>query len=372
MHTKEQLITALVQTQVADAMRRDQEAQKGYGSRIAKAGDLVLAQGVKALGNSEYEVQSGSTPGLTYIVNGACHCQDAEKGLKKLKNGAPAGFCKHRMAVVIHKKVQEHLKDLAELRIPHPHRWDCAAHRDLELTCWQRVCPDALEMVCPTCAAEAPNLAELVTLTDDEEARIEAQTAHPDDDESDHDESPYTENPDEESPTMMTSISQTIKKVVSGFATVHRSGCANVPPHIERIIAEEGVPTKTYIVEPEPTPESPVMWSVPCGGDDHQDAEPPLPPLQYTVPTYEPAPVLVPKPGVLPEAGASLNIKVRVDNFELMYTMRGHTDPDVLERLPQVLATLERLMKTEVDHDESFMKRLLHTFFPKPSRYTGK
>jgi|SoiMethySBSTD1v2_1073268.scaffolds.fasta_scaffold126156_4 hypothetical protein len=330
MKLKEQLIAALVETQVADAITRDQEKQKGYGSRIARAGELVLREGVKALGNGEYEVDSGTTAGLTYIVNGACHCPDAEKGLKKHPKGAPAGFCKHRMAVVIHKKVQEHLKELAELRVPHPHRWDCDGHRELEVVCWQRVCPDPFVIACPTCQAAAPALAELVTRTDDEDTRIARDTDHLDDEPCDDDDSPYTEEPEE--PTMLTTLGSTITHVLNGF---------------------------------HPTAET----SEPAG-----ETLPELPPLVLATTEYEPAPVILKEDlgPFLPEAGASLNIKVKVENFELMYTMRGHQDGEVLERLPTVLATLERLMKTEVDHDESFMKRLLHAFFPKPSRYTGK
>ena len=91
-------------------------------------------------------------------------------------------------------------------------------------------------------------------------------------------------------------------------------------------------------------------------------------PVTYTTEQYEPAPVieedtLVP---FLPEAGASLNIKVKAGQFEVQYTMRAHDDASVLSRLPAVVETLENLLPT--GEEDGLLLRLLHAFFPQTAR----
>jgi len=219
---------------------------------------------------------------------------------------APNRYCKHRIAAKFARLVEADLFELEKLRIQHEHRLTCEVH-DMVVECWQRCCPDPTVVECPVCGPQSPN----------------------------------------------------------------------VPPHVERIIVEEGAPVETYIAEPDPadaTLEEACQTIL-----DAQTAErvtetplemepvPELPPIVYATTEYEPAPVIEQEQLVpfLPEAATSLNIKVKSEAFEIMLTMRGHTDDEVLNRLPNVLAQLERLMHSEVDHAESFMQRLAHAFFPR-------
>lgn len=94
-----------------------------------------------------------------------------------------------------------------------------------------------------------------------------------------------------------------------------------------------------------------------------------LPPLVPTTAQYEPAPAVVEDDTLvpfLPEAGASLNIKVKAGQFEVMYTLRAHDDASVLARLPVVVETLERMLPA--GEEEGLLLRLLHAFFPPSAR----
>jgi len=62
-------------------------------------------------------------------------------------------------------------------------------------------------------------------------------------------------------------------------------------------------------------------------------------PAQYEVP-----PVLTPKRAPLPEAPASLNLKVKHHNIEVMFTMRANTDQEILARLPAALEGLSKAL----------------------------
>lgn len=287
MKTKDDVILETINYHVLEGVRNDVEKKKGYGDRIMKGAKIVLADGVKHLGNGEYEVDSGSTEGLKYRTNGVCDCPDAvnfrkhEKG-EEVKSFAPSGFCKHKISVVLWGKVQAKLKWTRDKNFIHEHRWDCEEHRDFPVECWQAACPDPTRIPCQTCTPAAPSTVATA------EAIIEEAQAE----------------------------------------TVH---------------VETG-----EILE-----------------------EPPADFAPLTTTEYEPAPLLTPTIPALPEAAASLNIKVRMDQFELMYTMRAHTDGDVLERLPNVLATIERLLKSDVDHDASFLQRLAHAFFPRKRATTN-
>lgn len=219
---------------------------------------------------------------------------------------APNRYCKHRLAAKFARLVEADLFELEKLRIQHTHQLTCDVH-DLVVECWQRCCPDPTAVVCPVCGPLVPN----------------------------------------------------------------------VPPHVEQIIVEESVPVQEYIVHPDDDP-NPALEEACQTIIDAQTAEqltedtplemepePELPPVVYTTEEYEPAPVIGLRQEPLPEAPASLNIKLRNENAEVMYTMRAHTDDEVLQRLPNVLAQLERLMHSEVDHEASFMARLAHAFFPR-------
>lgn len=137
--------------------------------------------------------------------------------------------------------------------------------------------------------------------------------------------------------------------------------CTTIPPSDAKLMAElDALEEAPVEMPPEPETSGPLAPA----------AE--LPPLIYTVPQYEPAPCIERQADPLPEAAASLNIKVRSESGEIMFTMRAHTDNEVLERLPNVLATLERILHAEVDHDASFFQRLASAFFPRKKYVNGK
>lgn len=111
------------------------------------------------------------------------------------------------------------------------------------------------------------------------------------------------------------------------------------PPHLHdpddpgscpACAAEE--PQIVFLDEVEPAPQAVVDAVSP----------PEFPPLQTE--QYEPAPVVTPKPAPLPEAPASLNLKVKHHNIEVMMTLRAHTDAEILERLPKVLEGLSAIL----------------------------
>lgn len=291
------------------------EKELAVGDRVQKAGCLVRDGKVRRAGPELYEVESAVSKKdgkpIIYMVNGYCSCPDGKPDTHTRKTKAPMGLCKHRIAARMQLRIDQ---DLEKLRpIAHVHRYVCSEHHIPEIDCLELGCTDPIELPCPICAKAAPQLTSISEVIAD----MEALANRPD-------ETPF-----------------------------------------------EAEPTGSAIVGAGPEREE-----VPAVADEA--TEPPvseeLPPLVLQPAQYEPAPVVEPEELMpfLPEAAASLNIKLRMDQAEIMYTMRGHTDSDVLLRLPEVLATLEHLLKIEVDHDEPFLKRLLHAFFPKPSRYTGK
>jgi hypothetical protein len=70
--------------------------------RIEAAVKLVLAHDVTCLDNGTVEVGSSSDPLKVHVLSGAtCDCQDFPR--------APEGWCKHRIAAGIHKRVQQEI-----------------------------------------------------------------------------------------------------------------------------------------------------------------------------------------------------------------------------------------------------------------------
>src|SRR5262245_18105719 len=70
--------------------------------RIESAAKLVLWQDVAPQADGSILVGSASDPGKTYrLVGTTCECQDFTRGQ------APDGFCQHRIAAGIHKRVQQ-------------------------------------------------------------------------------------------------------------------------------------------------------------------------------------------------------------------------------------------------------------------------
>ena len=224
---------------------------------------------------------------------------------------APAKWCKHRIAARFQHQVNLHFTRLATSgNHHHEHRYGCGNHNPPPLECWQEDCPDGTLIACPICAKNDPSPLNTTPVDD---------TPCPEDD------------------TMMSSIGSTIARVFSDVCQ------GKTDPEAEAVVAEA-----EYIA----------------------NTEKPLDPDRFQ---YEEQPVYTPAPAPLPEAAVSLCLTVKLDRDNgITYTMRGHSDQEVLERLPAVLATMERVLKVEVDHEEGFVTRILHAFFPKPSRYTGK
>jgi hypothetical protein len=90
----------------ADSIRRLVEKGKAtrpeLATRLEKAAMIVLFRTVEVTdgGRHEYRVESDTTPGRFYRVNGTCDCQD-------YSHRAPSGFCKHRLAVALVERVQD-------------------------------------------------------------------------------------------------------------------------------------------------------------------------------------------------------------------------------------------------------------------------
>ena len=332
MKTKLELIHDTVNTLTLEHIAKDLEKHTGYGDRFMKAAKIVLSDGVKDLGKGEYEVHSGTDTDIRYKVNGTCNCQDWKNWLKHeawlkkpegddVKTFAPKGWCKHRIAAKFYAHTLAHLKGLVErFSLPHPHRWACQAHRHLPVDCWQAVCPDTADIVCPSC-------------THEDDVEKDRERAH--------------------------SLA-TLEGDVPGEEVV-------ITPEQQHAALEEAcqVVRDAQVAEALADQEEAAVVTEPTDVAE-------LPPLVLQPEQYEEAPVLMPQTPAMPEAPVSFYIKFKVKNFELSYTMRAPTDREVIERLPGVLAGLEDVLKIEVDHEEHFLTRLLHAFFPKPSRYTGK
>src|SRR5215470_17581567 len=77
--------------------------------RVESAAKLVLWQDVEPQADGSILVGSSSDPGKTYRLEGdTCTCQDWQHGQ------APDGWCQHRIAAGIHKRVQQMLATQAE------------------------------------------------------------------------------------------------------------------------------------------------------------------------------------------------------------------------------------------------------------------
>ena len=67
--------------------------------RLSAAVSLVKDGRVFQSTKGAWEVDSSSTPGLTYTVNGSCGCEDVHY------NKPPNGLCKHRLAMFLSQRV---------------------------------------------------------------------------------------------------------------------------------------------------------------------------------------------------------------------------------------------------------------------------
>lgn len=75
-----------------------------YGDRLESAIVLIRDGAVAIDEDGLGHVESRTTPGKVWLVNGVCHCPDAE-------NAAPEGRCAHRIAVGLQKRVLQTLRE---------------------------------------------------------------------------------------------------------------------------------------------------------------------------------------------------------------------------------------------------------------------
>jgi hypothetical protein len=340
MQTRTELLRDRLAEIVALTQKNAEEKHLLVGERPLKAGQLVFAGKVTRLGPELYEVESGEKRGTVYKVNGVCSCPDGAK--------APGNWCKHRLAGRFFDIIEKDVRRLREAHVPHTHRYVCSQHTIPEVDCWQLACPDPVEIPCPICAKETPNvpphieaiiaeegvpvqtfIVEPVTSVEDEQ--VNAITGEI----TEESEAPYpviasaetgdtTETPfPEEEPEMMSSIKATVEKVI---ASVTPNGVSN------------GLHAEPEAVQPLATTE------------------------------YEPAPVLAPRQAAMPEASVSVCFTIKLpDNNQVTYTLRGHTDAEVLARIPIVLAGLEHAITPEAGR-LSWLRRIFTATFPPRDR----
>jgi hypothetical protein len=88
------------ETVAAVAMAAKAKLPQAVNGRIESAAKLVLWQDVEPQDDGTILVGSSSDPGKTYRLAGtSCECQDFTRG------NAPEGWCQHRIAAGIHKRV---------------------------------------------------------------------------------------------------------------------------------------------------------------------------------------------------------------------------------------------------------------------------
>jgi hypothetical protein len=81
---------------VAEVANNARTALPACEGRVDLAVKIVLAGDVDVLPDGTAEVASQSDAGLIFHVNGECECKDFPK--------APQGWCKHRLALALHKR----------------------------------------------------------------------------------------------------------------------------------------------------------------------------------------------------------------------------------------------------------------------------
>ena len=88
---------------------------QAVNGRLESAVKLVLAHDVEPQADGSILVGSSTDPLKTYTLTGqACTCQDFERGQ------APDGWCQHRIAAAIQKRVQALLPVVPEVVEPWP------------------------------------------------------------------------------------------------------------------------------------------------------------------------------------------------------------------------------------------------------------
>ena len=293
MKTQMQVERELIGLHVA--AYREKDVNQVYADRLTKAEHLLEEGHVTRLDDGHYLVQGRRH--APYQVNTACQCEDF------LRENAPHGWCKHRLAAKIAAQVRLELEGMRSQDVPHAH-YVCV-HKGTQELCWEAGCLTPRNLLCQACAlalSRAP----------------EAQ---------------WQETEDVE-PT---------------------------PASMNDMSAWDAA-----------------MASPPVNGDGIYPASTLSPEELATIaaPVYEPCPPLAKKKAtrplshgvVMPEAPASLNLKLKIGQVELMYTARSMKrgaagDQELEERLPGILAMLEQLGPEVVEQGlvptGSFFRRLV-------------
>src|SRR6266536_2085122 len=88
---------------VAEIAAKAKETLPECNGRVDKAVAIVLAGDVELLDGGKAKVASQSNGTMAYfVVNGTCECRDFAK--------APSGWCKHKIAAGIQKRVETRLQ----------------------------------------------------------------------------------------------------------------------------------------------------------------------------------------------------------------------------------------------------------------------
>jgi len=320
MMTREQVRLQRLQFHVDTYLAMDAAKQQGaYQARIEKAHNLVASGAVTPTQRDGYYRVQGSQP-EPYHVNGACGCADYQRNVQADLHY----WCKHRVACRLYKLVEADLAAMA----PHLHHYACG--HGAGVACYQLACPDPQYVVCPTCELD-PVMQRYVT-------GINSGTVH----------------------------------LSTGSGC--EDGCpACLAERAERQAHDAGLVTADDLLEMAPELLEP---------DPHETPSLELPPLTYNLePPYEPCPSrppqaaqapqsegagvpTAPSPQGLPEAPLSINVKVKMPgNNELMITVRGATDDDVLDRLPHILTRVEAALKGGSE-ETGWFRRLYNAVLP--------
>ena len=125
---------------VADIAAKAKETLPECNGRVDKAVAIVLNGDVELLEGGKAKVASQSNGTTVYhVVNGECTCKDFPK--------APSGWCKHRIAAGIAKRVTARLRA----------QWDTAANGQADTPSQPPTPPASPPMHAPERSAAAPH-----------------------------------------------------------------------------------------------------------------------------------------------------------------------------------------------------------------------
>jgi hypothetical protein len=147
-HTGDTVARQTWREAVAEIAAKAKQTLPDCASRVEAAVKIVLAGDVELLPDGKAQVASQSNGATQYVVcNGECECRDFPK--------APSGWCKHRIAVGLHKRavalVQRKLNDVhngasnGQAEAPRQPEPPAPAH----LALYQQSCHQGQSSACP-------------------------------------------------------------------------------------------------------------------------------------------------------------------------------------------------------------------------------